>query len=528
MALLRLEQHLIDFMNEKACGFMEVGGPFNNTIIRGASGGNSGSSGVNTGNNCNGVAGSDQDGGAQQQHQQQQLSPHGSNSIMVGTGGSSGNGLGGPTNMTTLMDTSNHSNTIGNGREGRQTSFQRKCLHKLADRFNIVRQSNNGNSTSINNSGSPYGGVNMNLIRLVKVKESRIPTVKLIDLDMSNYETSNLIPQDRGMGGIGGVTSAVGDSSDGTGADGYTVRGITDRLGGTHLDCGNGSTTNSGKKSRKKEKVKIMKRSPNSSSGSLNKNSDSGTSKRRGKKLLSDKEKAYAEARARIFNTQESSSSNLDGSEHANNSTINENNLADASTSVNPLESAVSAVSGSPDHHRSSPISPTSTGDSRSQSNNANTTNADSTDYNDDININVPAAAKGGAESKVLWRNRQQEASDPDFRRAHHPIMVQQPMYQTYSTNHVVVAAPAPYVSGYHQYPMSYSRNGQHAGYYQHHNDVSWQRQDGASMHQTHNAVHYNNSYAPHHYDGGMNNNEEDKRKQQTPVYTEEEFPALG
>jgi hypothetical protein len=36
----------------------------------------------------------------------------------------------------------------------------------------------------------------------------------------------------------------------------------------------------------------------------------------------------------------------------------------------------------------------------------------------------VPAAATGGGSSKVLWRNRQQEASDPDFKRSHHPVIV--------------------------------------------------------------------------------------------------------
>ena len=41
---------------------------------------------------------------------------------------------------------------------------------------------------------------------------------------------------------------------------------------------------------------------------------------------------------------------------------------------------------------------------------------------------NLPAAATGGAASKVTWRNREQEASDPDFQRRHHPTMLQMPV----------------------------------------------------------------------------------------------------
>ena len=54
---------------------------------------------------------------------------------------------------------------------GRQTSFQRCCLHRLADRFGIVRETNE-----------------QGMIRLVKVKESAIPSQLLIDLRPSDYE----------------------------------------------------------------------------------------------------------------------------------------------------------------------------------------------------------------------------------------------------------------------------------------------------------------------------------------------------
>jgi hypothetical protein len=531
MALLRLEKNLIDFMNEKNCGFMEVGGPFNNIVIRGASGGfgDNSNSGSNNNTNSN-TASADGMAGGVQQHMQ------------------SGGGMGGGGGMN-MNGYSNAMNMNDNGREGRQTSFQRLCLHRLADRFNIVRQSNmHSNNT---NSNTPYVP---NLIRLVKVKESRIPTVKLINLDMADYETSHTqnIPQDRGDSFEGG---------------GYGVRGITDHLNGTHLDNSNngppgtgsnngtntGTSTSSGKKSKKKEKVKkIMKRSPNSSSGSLNKSADSST-KRRGKKL-SEKEKAYAEARARIFNTQESSTSNvnpnsnstnLDGSDHAN-STTNDINV-DAASSAFALESTVSAESASASPDRLSPVSPNNTNSTVAAAATRQSPPEAAVNYYDEStnahsNVHVPAAAKGGAESKVLWRNRQQEASDPDFRRAHHPIMVPQPVvyqqHQHFQPSPVLVPTQVAYAppasAGYHYQgnmdQMSYShshnhnhnRNGQHAYYQQQHQQHT--------MHQMHNGGVQYNAYSQHPYDGGIANDRGKitNKKQATPVYTEEEFPALG
>lgn len=378
------------------------------------------------------------------------------------------------------------------------------------------------------------GGHRNHLIRLIKVKESRIPTLKLINVNMADYETPSNIPQDRGVGG-GVEEGAIATASGG-------VKGITNRLSGTHLDNYGNSSTNtgsgsSGKKNKKKEKLKIMKRVPNNNKH-LNKNADSEKNKRKGKKNQSDKEKAYAEARARIFNTQESNStaSNLDISEHAvnsANSTINDTN-GDVDSSAPALDSTISADSGSSDRNMS-PVS--------SQLNNSSEIVVD--EVVDDTTKNVPAAAKGGAESKVLWRNRQKEAIDPDFRRAPHPIMVQQPINGNmfgqphYQPNQIMVQQPIAFShthghgghGGYHYQPamdpMSYSRPGQHS-YYQQPNDASWQRQDNASIHQMQNNVPYG-VYTQHPYDDSTATNEErNNQNKQPPTYTEEEFPALA
>ena len=376
MALLRLEKNLVEFMNDKNCGFMEVGGAGNSTVIRGASGGGGGSgSGPNTADAEN------ESGAARVQNTNTATTGVGMNGYNPGNG--------------------------NDGSGGRQTSFQRLCLHRLADRFNIVREQgyNNPNHYMTNNPG---------LIRLVKVKESRIPSLKLINLDLTQYDQS--VPQDRG--------------------EGFSVMGVTDRLASTQLhEAGNGS--GSGKKSKKKEKVKIMKRS---SSSNLVGNDEKGklnASKRKGKKL-SDKEKAYAEARARIFNDSNESGLNTSavdgggGSEHAS--------VSNSNDSLTPPGSRDRSAATSPVVGKNASLLDSNESVILVPSQIASGANANATKDMKQNRGNLPAAATGGAASKVTWRNREQEASDPDFQRRHHPGMVQpMPMhpqqYHLYAQN---------------------------------------------------------------------------------------------
>lgn len=350
MALLRLEKNLIDFMNDKNCGYMDVGGSGNSVVIKGISNLDTGSASLNGEND--------------------------SATPLVTTGAR--NNMGADPTMNA----------------GRQTSFQRLCLHRLADRFGIVREQAYA-SPIISNSGVNLANIQqqqLGLIRLIKTKDSRIPSTKLINLDLSQYEEN--IPQDRN-----------GDSS---------VAVITDRLSNSNLqDSGHGSST--GKRSKKKDKVKIMKRSSTGSlGGSKDKNSKSNNSKRKGKKL-SDKEKAYAEARARIFasETKDTSANNTpDNSEHAD----------------NDLKGANIGVAGDASDEKETPPSQDPLNGSQHQRG------------------PIPAAVAGGAASKVTWRNRDQEAADPDFQRRHHPSMLQQiPMH--YHTSYGVQTAHYPYQS---------------------------------------------------------------------------------
>lgn len=351
MALLRLEKNLIDFMNDKNCGYMDVGGSGNSVVIKGVSNLDSGSASLNGEND--------------------------SATPLVTTG------------TRTNMGTDPTMNA------GRQTSFQRLCLHRLADRFGIVREQ--AYASPINNNGVNLASIQqqqLGLIRLIKTSDSRIPSTKLINLDLSQYDEN--IPQDRN-----------GDSS---------VAVITDRLSNSNLqDSGHGSST--GKRSKKKDRVKIMKRSSTGSlGGNKEKNSKSNNSKRKGKKL-SDKEKAYAEARARIFASEAkdaNANSSPDNSEHTDNDF--------KGVSVN------TGVTGDASDEKETPTSQDPLNGSQHQRG------------------HFPAAVAGGAASKVTWRNRDQEAADPDFQRRHHPSMLQQmPMH--YHTSYGAQPAHYPYQS---------------------------------------------------------------------------------
>jgi len=413
-ALLRLEQTLVDFMNDATCGFMEVGGGFNSTVIRGASGGAAGES--NTINS------------------EVVESPSNNNTILSNNNLGNGNNNNSKATSSNLTDSQQHNPQHG----GRQTSFQRLCLHRLADRFNIVRENNN----------AP-------LIRLVKVKNSLIPKSLLIDFDLnallasgtegniSRYAPSRNIDGSNGsgMGAAGSVPQDRGDGVD--------YRGLTDRLSATNLrdTPGNNTSKNSSMGGKRfKKKVMIMKRGKGSS-GSLNNDTNNAgdplsndRNNRMKGKNLNDKEKAYAEARARIFNTSQVSSS-----------TSSEVNQVTASLSNSNIVETLTVTEFLPNPTTESIISntlgcnvttdPTFSTDfitpksltveinelvtSRSPSmlemseQNPDDSIISNTNYANYTNI--PA---GGVASKVTWRNRRQEESDPDFRRGHHAVMV--------------------------------------------------------------------------------------------------------
>lgn len=352
-----------------------------------------------------------------------------------------------------------------------RTSFHRKCLHKLADRFRISRETTDNNA-----------------IRLIKGKDSRAPNKLLIDLTIGSGSVNtgrNIHPNHPNAstgtanGTAGGPVSPVGMVS--------SAHPPQDRIGDTNnnlisttegLSCIQlSSQVGGGKKSKKKDKIKIFKRSiaQKGSSGSLN-NKDGGdlnNSNSRRKKNLGDKEKAYAEARARIFNSSSgntSSKSNIavqansiDESSyeqgHSNfppyTTTVAGPSYQDANTTAiasggrkftpNPTSlgefcttrlQASSPVLDAPPPLSSSSATTSTTATSATLSSSslhcvtsindpstepANVSTSTPTINNRGSN-NAPAAVTSGATSKVTWRNRQQEASDPDFQRGVHVV----------------------------------------------------------------------------------------------------------
>mmetsp|Transcript_15410 Transcript_15410/g.22936 ORF Transcript_15410/g.22936 Transcript_15410/m.22936 type:complete len:908 (-) Transcript_15410:318-3041(-) len=398
--LLRLEQTLVDFMKERNAGYIEVGGPNNSIVINGQSGGGS--------RNMMGVGDAPQDGVLPQQ-------------LLLVNDGQQQYGAG------------------NGGRGGRQTSFQRLCLHRLADRFNIVREpastplqttdvdGYNVGGGALNGSGGGNVSYPPGLIRLVKVKNSRIPSKLLIDLDLSSYSNSNGHRNGRGL---------INPDSIGITEDSNPIRGgIPESL----ASYSNTENTKSFQKQPPK-KMMIMKRSSSGlgSSGSLKSKGDNGKGGRnKGKGLkgknLSDKEKAYEEARARIFNETQSSASTVGEAQNQETSDL----------TIPPFETPPRSASPS----SSTRSSETGTAVSEEQQNNATSKSTTEKPQSQDINEitngtdavrirrenpfpsssfvhpsyqqqQLPAAAAtGGAVSKVTWRNRRQEENDPDFRR---------------------------------------------------------------------------------------------------------------
>lgn len=240
-----------------------------------------------------------------------------------------------------------------------QTTFQRCILHRLADRFHIARDSNIDGS-----------------IRLLKSAESQVPGRLLLNVQPAEYSLTD--QSDPSM--LANNNSIVANNS-----------GFGNNTSGN-------ITSSQGKKNRK---MKIMKRSNSSPASALNKNKDAGKKRT----SISDKEKAYAEARARIMGTAENTADQAQES----NATMNA-----------PLHNSLS-----------DPTLPTARGGT--------------TYYTTTTTTKTPAAsledsAKQNSNyynTKATFRDRRQEETDPDFQRGGRMAM-----HNPYATTTV---APADY-----------------------------------------------------------------------------------
>ena len=255
--------------------------------------------------------------------------------------------VGGPYNSVVISPTKGMvAGASANPDRPHSTSFQRCILHRLADRFSIVRET---------------GTLADGYIRLVKLKDSRIPKKLLLHLEPSEYN----FPVDEAARSMEQMS-----------------------INGQGLTSNNqnfaGASTGSKPKQRK---MKIMKRNSSCSSNGSSKNSsgNGGRSTPRKSKNLSDREKAYAEARARIFADQQTD--------------------AGAGTSTGPNTPVASAA---PSPATTPPRSRGATG-----SNNSLEDCAVAAEENDGKSSLVSNATA----PKATWRNRRQEENDPDFQR---------------------------------------------------------------------------------------------------------------
>lgn len=236
---------------------------------------------------------------------------------------------------------------------GRQTSFQRCWLHRLSDRFGIVRES-----------------ISPEWIRCKKTPESAIPDNLLIDLQPSDYSLEKQ------------ATNAMSQLSiNGNGTGNKTVM--------------------------KRNKMKIMKRNPsNASDASRQDGSKTSNSTKKGAVTFTEKEKAYADARARIFKDDPPE---------------DEDTPSSAPASLTPSQVV-----------KTEQISDDQDGEGNG------------------------GASSTGAVSKATWRNRQQEENDPDFQRgvaysAHQHYQQQYGYYaQQYHQQHMASAEQyAPTAAGF-------------------------------------------------------------------------------
>lgn len=384
-ALFRLEQVMIDFMRDKSSWSMEVGGALNAIVLHQNSGGGNSENNPGDFEVAEGQMHVLSQQGMQELHHQQQR------------------GL-------------------------KQTSFQRLILHRLADRFNVIREQiiqpyfpPLGNERGLVDVGVPPH-YSPGLIRLVKTNESSIPSNLLIEIDQSlliNYKN----PRARNYFGGGNEDS---------------TKYITDNMASATLEAQPPVIV-----SKKSKKMVIMKRSDstNGSGETLGISRDSRKDDTR-KKKLEDREKAYEEARARIFGMGESLGNEYNG----------------VDTDTEGIEAGQSVVLQSQDsqEYASTPLYSSSCHSSFSVENDAKIPHAcftaadtcvvqpfipptDSSaplpepqSYQESANITSGSATPEAGTfrrpsfssstvpavvTKAVYRNRQQEENDPDFKR---------------------------------------------------------------------------------------------------------------
>lgn len=251
------------------------------------------------------------------------------------------------------------------------SSYHRLIIHRLAERCYLEHQTADFNTTYVQG----YDGNASRVVTLFKTAQTVVPRVLLIDLSAEKQQQA--------------VTPASAP--------------------------------------------KIMVRKRNASRGAGNANGGrGGQDAKNQQRSIEDRERAYAEARARIFGENSSSSTDTVSST----STSADSTIA-PSTSGQKLGNSVQAAG--PDGSRgfgrgggrgNGGSNGNSPAQSRQQQDSSNKGGRGGNNSTQNVNKQTAAASttatgsdlkaqQNWKESKVLWRNREQELNDPDFTRNH-------------------------------------------------------------------------------------------------------------
>ena len=437
-ALVRLESILVQFMKDTSVASIDIGGAFNSIVV----------------------------GLRQQQSAENENCP-------------AEGGISNEEDATTFVPSQSQGlqDLLNQYQRGiRQTSFQRLILHRLADRFNILREQINnvnpaaatitaaerntserglldvgGNNNNNWSSQQQQNSFPLGLIRLIKNEESCIPDHLLINLDLSilvNYKN----PRARNF-----VPNNNNNAEEG-------MRTLSDNMNATSLD------TSVGVPKISKKKMVIMKR--NSSSNTSGSGEGLSNGKREGRarrKKFEDREKAYEEARARIFGKEEKK--DAEGLPDDLPSAVQENlsplNSCHSSFSAEEVIEAPFTSTESVNVNNGSQIVPSQllTGTSpkiRSASPSPEPASVavpegSPVETEDEERQNQP-------KTKAVYRNRQQEENDPDFRRrsAYVPAMGGTP--SGHMTSGVPFNMANPYANPYSAVPGQQPRFYPHPG----------------------------------------------------------------
>lgn len=244
-ALLRLEQILIEFVQNTTTGWMEVGGPYNSVILYASS-----------------SKASDKPNAAETSDAMNPPNPVESSNINPGDVSIPRLPQPPPPPQYTFQQ---------------QTTFQRCVLHRLADRFNIIREPGRSSCHT------------SNMLRLIKMPNTYIPKMSLAE-----YYHKYIVPaqsiEDTGEGATDPTeglmaSMSLNDGDPDLGVDPPTPLKIMKRA--------------SSQSSSKKSKDQDLKKSASITGSTLDSN-------------FEDKERAYAEARARIFQESEAATGSVE------------------------------------------------------------------------------------------------------------------------------------------------------------------------------------------------------------------------